>query len=202
MSDMCTDNHMNSYSSFSDGQPNSVVNYKPKATDVEFELISMAIGGNPDLVDKIKRNEDGSVPVIFSVGGVDLDFHKVAKMINDRLSAKTRVDNIKINKLVTDEAQSLLTEKYNDLINDIVDIQNRIKDQKERFHYKWEGKTDMTFKVRITLRPRKDDYGRGIRIFYKEIGAANGEQAQDFARQMLEGFLVDGISIETEVIYE
>ena len=61
---------------------------------------------------------------------------------------------------------------------------------------------DMTFTVRITLRPRKDEYGRGIRVFYKEIGAANEKQAQDFARQMLMGFLTDGVTVETEVIYE
>ena len=61
---------------------------------------------------------------------------------------------------------------------------------------------NMTFIVQITLRPRKDDYGRGIRVFYKEIGAANEEHAQDFARQMLVGFLTDGVTVETEVVYE
>lgn len=60
----------------------------------------------------------------------------------------------------------------------------------------------MTFNVRITLRQRKDDNGRGIIVFYKEIGAANEEQAQDFAKQMLEGFLADGVIVETEVVYE
>ena len=60
----------------------------------------------------------------------------------------------------------------------------------------------MTFIVQITLRPRKDDYGRGSRVFYKEIGAANEEQAQDFAKQMLIGFLTDGVTVETEVVYE
>lgn len=61
---------------------------------------------------------------------------------------------------------------------------------------------DMTFTVRITLSLKKDDYGRGIRVFYKEIGAANEEQAQDFARQMLVGFLAEGVTVETEVVYE
>ena len=32
--------------------------------------------------------------------------------------------------------------------------------------------------------------------------AANEEQAQDFARQMLVGFLTDGVTVETEVVYE
>lgn len=38
------------------------------------------------------------------------------------------------------------------------------------------------------------------RVFYKEIGAANEEQAQDSARQMLEGFLVEGVTVETEIV--
>lgn len=60
----------------------------------------------------------------------------------------------------------------------------------------------MMFKIKITLRPKKDDYSRGSRVFYKEIEAANEEQAQDFTRQMLEGFLADGVTVETEVVYE
>ena len=61
---------------------------------------------------------------------------------------------------------------------------------------------NMIFTVRITLSHKKDDYGCGIRVFYKEIGAANEEQAQDFARQMLVRFLADGVTVETEVVYE
>lgn len=121
-----------------------MINYKPKAKEIEFELITMAIGEDPDLVDKMERNEDGSIPIVFSVGGVELDFHKVAKMIDNRLNAKITVDNIKLNKLVMDEAQSLLTEKYNDLINDIVDIQGRIKNQKDKFQYDWEKDVNLT----------------------------------------------------------
>lgn len=58
----------------------------------------------------------------------------------------------------------------------------------------------MIFNVMIILRPRKEDSGRGSRVFYKEIGAANEEQAQDFARQMLEGFLAEGVTVETEIV--
>lgn len=35
------------------------MDYKPKSNDVEFNLISMTIGKNFDLIDKIKRNVDG-----------------------------------------------------------------------------------------------------------------------------------------------
>lgn len=55
----------------------------------------------------------------------------------------------------------------------------------------------MIFKVQIILRKESE-----IRAFYKEIGAANEEQAMKFAEEMLEGFLVDGISISTEIITE
>lgn len=58
----------------------------------------------------------------------------------------------------------------------------------------------MIFNVMIILRPRKEDSGRGSRVFHKEIGAANEEQAQDFARQMLEGFLAEGVTVETEIV--
>lgn len=58
----------------------------------------------------------------------------------------------------------------------------------------------MTFNVEIILRTKEN--GGGIRVFYKQIGAANEDQACDFAKQMLEGFLADGITIETRVISE
>lgn len=55
----------------------------------------------------------------------------------------------------------------------------------------------MIFRVQIILRKESK-----IIAFYKEIGAANEEQAMKFAKEMLEGFLVDGISISTEIITE
>ena len=85
-----------------------------------------------------------------------------------------------------------------DMIVRIGEIKKQIKTQ---FNIGME-EMDMTFTVRITLSLKKDDYGRGIRVFYKEIGAANEEQAQDFARQMLVGFLAEGVTVETEVVYE
>lgn len=64
--------------------------------------------------------------------------------------------------------------------------------------YKMGGIIIMTFIVEITL--RTEEPGRGIRVFYKEIGAANENQACDFAKQMLEGFLTEDITVETRVI--
>lgn len=56
----------------------------------------------------------------------------------------------------------------------------------------------MTFIVEITL--RTEELGRGIRVFYKEIRATNEDQACDFVKQMLEGFLAEGVTVETKVV--
>ena len=53
----------------------------------------------------------------------------------------------------------------------------------------------MIFNVRITLKNKNNE----IRVFYKEIGAANEEQAMRFAKEMLEKFIADGITVETEI---
>jgi len=57
----------------------------------------------------------------------------------------------------------------------------------------------MTYTVTIMLRPRKDDWGRGSRYLTKEIEADNEEQAQDFAKQFFEGFLAQGVTVETKI---
>ena len=117
-----------------------MINYKPKSGDPELWLITKAIGDNPDLIDTMERNDDGSYPIVFSVGGVELDFHKVAKMISDM------VDNIqmescrRIDDLVTDKAISLLHKKYGDILDSIADIEDRLNSQRERFKYDWENK--------------------------------------------------------------
>lgn len=54
------------------------------------------------------------------------------------------------------------------------------------------------YNVKITLRPLKTDYGRGSRIFYTAFDAISAEQAEDFGRQYVEGFLLDGIKVETK----
>lgn len=56
----------------------------------------------------------------------------------------------------------------------------------------------MAFKVEIAM--YTTEYGRGSRRFYKEIDAENEEQACNFAKQMLDGFLAENITIETKVV--
>lgn len=105
-----------------------MINYKPKHRDMEMWMICVATGENSKLINEMKRNADGSYPVIFSVGGVELDFKKVAQRVDEQ-----------IKELVESKAQSLLEEKYENLIGEIYDIQERIKNQKEKlFQYDWE----------------------------------------------------------------
>lgn len=103
-------------------------NFKPEHGSMEMWLVCEAIGKNHDLIDKMQKNEDGTYPVVFSVGGIELDFSLVAKRIDEQIS-----------ELVTNKAMELLDERYENLIGEIMEIQERVKNQKERFRYDWEN---------------------------------------------------------------
>lgn len=103
-------------------------NFKPEHGSMEMWLVCVALGKNHRLIDEMQKNEDGTYPVVFSVGGVELDFSLVAKRIDEQIS-----------ELVTDKAKALLDDRYGDLLSEIIDIQERIKGQKERFRYDWEN---------------------------------------------------------------
>lgn len=114
-----------------------MINYKPKSGDIELWLISKAIE-DCDLVDKMERDEDGSYPIVFSVGGVELDFHKVAKIIDDIINNTQLESCKKLDELVTDKAISLLHKKYGDILDSIAEIEERLNNQRDRFKYDWE----------------------------------------------------------------
>lgn len=82
-----------------------MINYKPKHGDMEMWIICVAIGGQHDLIDKMIKNADGSYPVVFSVGGIELDFSRVAKRVDEQIS-----------ELVRNRAEALLDEKYGNLL--------------------------------------------------------------------------------------
>ena len=76
----------------------------------------------------MKKNEDGSYPVVLSVGGVELDFNRFCK----RLDEATQ-------ELAMEKAKELVDEKYGTLINELEDIRERLEYQKkELFSYDWE----------------------------------------------------------------
>lgn len=106
-----------------------MTNWKPAhiKEDVRMWIVCTAIGADHDLIDKMQKNEDGSYPVVFTVGGVELNFDNVAKRIEECFD-----------DAVAKKAQELLDEKYDSLIGEIYDMQERIKEHKQKFKYDWE----------------------------------------------------------------
>lgn len=106
-----------------------MTNWKPSpmTEDIRMWVVCTAIGENHNLIEKMIKDDDGNYPVFFSVGGVELNFDNVVKRIEEYFS-----------DAVTKKAQELLDNKYNNLLNEIDDIQERIKEQKARFKYEWE----------------------------------------------------------------
>ena len=96
-----------------------MMNYRPKHGDMELWLICAATNGDNDKILEMVNEKDGTYPVKFEVGGVELDF---SKRIEDS-----------IDELVASKAQEFLDDKYENLIKGISDIQERIYDQKEKF---------------------------------------------------------------------
>lgn len=99
----------------------------PMTEDIRMWVVCTAIGKDRDLISKMEKDEDGNYPVFFSVGGVELNFDNVAKRIDECFS-----------DAVVKKAQELLDHRFNGLINEIDDMQERIREQKERFKYEWE----------------------------------------------------------------
>lgn len=100
---------------------------RPMTEDIRMWIICHAVGEEHGLIGRMKRDEDGNYPVFFSVGGVELNFDNVAK----------RIEEI-FDDAVTKKAQKLLDEKYDNLLEEIDDVRERIKAQKEKFKYDWE----------------------------------------------------------------
>ena len=106
------------------------MNWKPDADkfDMGVWVICHAIGKDREkFVNSRIRNEDGSYPITLTVGGVELDFANVAKAINNILIGE-----------VSKRVQSVLDNKYQDIVDEISEIQDRISNQKERFRYDYE----------------------------------------------------------------
>ena len=100
----------------------------PKHGTMEMWVICTALGGNSELFEKMKKNEDGSYPVVLSVGGVELDFNRFCK----RLDEATQ-------ELAMEKAKQLVDEKYGTVFEELDDIRERLEHQKkELFAYDWE----------------------------------------------------------------
>lgn len=68
----------------------------------------------------MQRSPEGGYPVVFSVGGVELDFNKVAKRIDEG-----------INAYVLDKAQQLLADKYGTLSCEVDRMLEKIKEHED-----------------------------------------------------------------------
>ena len=100
----------------------------PKHGSMEMWVVCTALGGDIKLLDKMKKNEDGSYPVVLSVGGVELDFNRFCK----RLDEATQ-------ELAIEKAKELVDEKYGTVFDELEDIRERLEHQKkELFSYDWE----------------------------------------------------------------
>ena len=100
----------------------------PMTEDIRMWVVCTAVGKDHDLIEKMTKDENGNYPVFFSVGGVELNFDNVAKRIEECFS-----------DAVTKKAQELLNEKFNDLIDELCDMTDRVKERKDLFKYDWEN---------------------------------------------------------------
>lgn len=102
--------------------------FMPKRDSMAMWIICESIGRDSALVDKMQKNPDGSYPVKFEVGGVELDFSRFTERLEKTLD-----------QMVAEKAQSLLDEKYDSLLGEVYDIQKRLGEQKNKFfQYDWE----------------------------------------------------------------
>lgn len=91
------------------------------------KIILESVGSNYELIDKMKKNDDDTYDVTLIVGGVELDFENFAKCVEEQL-----ID------FIEKEAQAIIDSKYSDLIQDVYDMQERIKEHRDKFKWDWE----------------------------------------------------------------
>ena len=92
-----------------------------KEDNIGLWVICEAIKDNHHLIDQMEWNEDKTIDVHFTVGGVELDFNNVANRIKEIFDTA-----------VADKAKELLAEKYDGLFDEIDDIKERLREQKNR----------------------------------------------------------------------
>ncbi|MCM1173407.1 MAG: hypothetical protein NC393_14950 [Clostridium sp.] len=88
--------------------------------DFEKWIVKMAVVEDLGLTaGRMKKDENGKYPIVFSVGGVELDFGKVAAMIGREVS-----------RVIELEANALSMRKCSDIILEISELQKILAYQK------------------------------------------------------------------------
>lgn len=103
--------------------------FVPKHHSIETWLVCTALGGNMELFHKMKKNEDGSYPVVLTVGGVELNFSRFCNRLDEE-----------IQRLTMEKAKELVDTKYGTVFEELEEIRKRLEHQKkELFSYDWEN---------------------------------------------------------------
>lgn len=94
-------------------------------------FVCSAIGEQFELIDKIlankkenESNEEIEYEIEFKVNGVELDFERLIRRIDENFRAE-----------VEDRAKLIVSNKFSDIIEAAQEIQKRIEDNKEKFKY-------------------------------------------------------------------
>lgn len=96
------------------------INYNINPNDPEFWVICEALGADIFKHSQMKKQEDGSYEVEFKVGGVELDFSKVARQLI-----------VNVNKLATKKAIDILHSRCDNLVSAIDAIEQSIDTHKD-----------------------------------------------------------------------
>ena len=84
----------------------------------------------------MERNDDGSLPVEFKVGGVPLDFGLVAEHLDKSL-----------NDMINREATNIFIRKCNNIISELKNIEDNVSDlSDEIFKYDWKTENSIAKK--------------------------------------------------------
>lgn len=108
-----------------------IYKFKPtdhsERNDMAMFLITSAIGKERWKINDMRRNEDGTVDVKLTVGGVSIDFGKFVQRLSESY-----------NKTLSTASAELLMSKFSGIIDTITDIQERIEANKQMFKYDYE----------------------------------------------------------------
>lgn len=108
-------------------------------------IVCEAIGKDYDKIDKMEIDRDDKLvaEIEFKVGGVELDFNRVVKGIEDNFDSavkdiKKKLSADEFERRVEERAMEILKERYGSLIGDLSDMQERIESHKDKFRYTFE----------------------------------------------------------------